>query len=77
MPNTPNEMEMYTDLLDKLSEDYPELGPQVDALNSKMMDMGPMDEDMEEAPMMPGDEEAIPPELRDEEEMEDEEEYSL
>jgi len=83
MPKSMNEMEMYEDLLDKLSEDYPELGKEVEALSSKMMSMEPMDDmedDMEEDPTMPSD---IPADLMDDEEdeemmmEEDEEEYSL
>ena len=81
MPNTAEESGQYAELLDKLAEDYPELGPEVDALNSKLeeiMPMDSMDDEMpEEAPMMPGDMDAIPPELMDEEEMEDEDEYEL
>lgn len=75
MPDTKNEMKMYEDLLDKLSDDYPELSEQADALSSAMMEL-----DMEaesEAPSLPGDAEAIPPELLDDEMDEPEEEYEL
>jgi prefoldin subunit 5 len=78
MPNTENEMKMYEDMLDKLSEEYPELNAEASALSAKMMDMEPMDDDAEDEDemMMPGDSDAIPPELMDMDD-EEEDEYTL
>lgn len=61
-------MEMYSDMLEKLANQYPELEEEASALSSKMMSMDEMGlEEEEEELKMPGDLEEIPADLLDEE----------
>ena len=74
MPESKEMMMQYEDLLDKLAEDYPELGAEVEALSDKMMGLE-MGAEGEEEDLIAPDAESVPPDLMDGEE--EEEEYEL